>query len=585
MKRLLFWLSALILFSFASCTPVSYPDSGYSSYSSQDVRSADPQWQVASGVRKAIVSFSPIVGAENLILEVKGESGEEKSYGITSSDFYHSRFQKEIKGLKPETSYSLSLVSLSKEGDVKIEKEYSFTTGDTSEERPEYEVDAYLYRRNETSAEIKFSLTSSLYYRIVMWEEGKEENAEESVFLSSGFNSTYTFTDLNPSSTYHLSLQHGYREGEWGVMKKEITIPPYSIPESMILSLSGETFSLTGNTEGRELYMLKRGDRSFLLPLSNPESFSIPLSMLNSLEKGEYYVVERNGGSVEKKSNALTYISPIICREEIGESSITLYWSDSEDIIYDGRIEVEKKGENRVVQTPIFPSVVSEGGEAKVEIGKLASNTTYNLSIRATFPGGEEKSTNLSFTTGSYAGHYTWYGYPSDGKRSAFSVDVIQAPSDSAYPYYIYVSSEDPAYDGSAHRIMPLLDEVEPGYKPISGNISYSSTSEPYMKAYRWNASKWNKTSLSPSYWRPERVVLDGDSVSSYVYSRAMGMDLTTKTSFVFRTVDGKKELVFTNVGEGQGAGFVNVGLFTNPQPSVGLDKYSFVLSYEGEVK
>ena len=173
MKRLLFWLSALILFSFVSCTPVSYPDSGYSSYSSQDVRSADPQWQVASGVRKAIVSFSPIVGAENLILEVKGESGEEKSYGITSSDFYHSRFQKEIKGLKPETSYSLSLVSLSKEGDVKIEKEYSFTTGDTSEERPEYEVDAYLYRRNENSAEIKFSLTSSIYYRIVMWEEGK----------------------------------------------------------------------------------------------------------------------------------------------------------------------------------------------------------------------------------------------------------------------------------------------------------------------------------------------------------------------------------------------------------------------------
>ena len=105
------------------------------------------------------------------------------------------------------------------------------------------------------------------------------------------------------------------------------------------------------------------------------------------------------------------------------------------------------------------------------------------------------------------------------------------------------------------------------------------------MKAYRWNASKWNKTALSPSYWRPERVVLDGDSVSSYVYCRAMGMDLTTKTSFVFRTVDGKKELVFTNVGEGQGAGFVNVGLFTNPEPFVGLDKYSFVLSYAGEVQ
>ena len=42
---------------------------------------------------------------------------------------------------------------------------------------------------------------------------------------------------------------------------------------------------------------------------------------------------------------------------------------------------------------------------------------------------------------------------------------------------------------------------------------------------------------------------------------------------------------MFTHVAEGQGATLVNVGLFTNPEPSVGLDKYSFVLSYEGEVK
>ena len=109
MKRLLFWLSALILFSFVSCTPVSYPDSGYSSYSSQDVRSADPQWQVASGVRKAIVSFSPIVGAENLILE--DPEDEEKRRAMESllptSTIPVSRKRSRALSLKPPTLYPL----------------------------------------------------------------------------------------------------------------------------------------------------------------------------------------------------------------------------------------------------------------------------------------------------------------------------------------------------------------------------------------------------------------------------------------------------------------------------------------------
>ena len=62
-------------------------------------------------------------------------------------------------------------------------------------------------------------------------------------------------------------------------------------------------------------------------------------------------------------------------------------------------------------------------------------------------------------------------------------------------------------------------------------------------------------------------------------------MNLYTKTQFSFRYRDGKKELVFYNAGEGSSAGFVNIGLFTNPEPSSGLDKYSFVLTkIEGEV-
>ena len=173
---------------------------------------------------------------------------------------------------------------------------------------------------------------------------------------------------------------------------------------------------------------------------------------------------------------------------------------------------------------------------------------------------------------------YAWLGYPSDGVRSAFWVDVKESP-EGDYPYYITISETDPAYDGNKYQVMPLIDDTLPSYAPIEGNIKYSDTSKEFMKAYRWNAKKWNKTTMSPSEWRPESTEIVGDSVTSIVYSKAMGMNLYTKTQFSFRYVDGKKELVFTNKGEGANAGFVNMGLFTNKNPSPGLDKYSFVLT------
>ena len=161
----------------------------------------------------------------------------------------------------------------------------------------------------------------------------------------------------------------------------------------------------------------------------------------------------------------------------------------------------------------------------------------------------------------------------------------VKESTDSAYPYYITVSENDPAFDGNKYMIMPLIDDSLSSYVPIEGNIKYRDESEEFMKAYKWNAKKWNKTAMAPSEWKPQSTVINGDSVTSLVYSKAVGMNLYTKTQFSFRYRDGKKELVFYNAGEGSSAGFVNIGLFTNPEPSPGLDKYSFVLTkIEGEV-
>ena len=363
-------------------------------------------------------------------------------------------------------------------------------------------------------------------------------------------------------------------------MKREVEIDKYRVPATMKLNVDGNTFTLDTSPSGKEIYLLSRSDRSFSYKIT-AEEFVIPTSILPSMEKDEYFAYNRTDNTL---SNAVSFTSPMKTEVTVTPDSITLEWEESEEALYFVSVKVINDNDKRVIPEPMVRDVESDGERAVLKLDKLVSNTNYEIEITFTLSDGASSTYKERVKTDSYVGTYVWLGYPSDGIRSAFWVDVKES-ADSAYPYYITVSDKDPAFDGNKYMIMPLIDDSLSSYVPIEGNIKYRDESEEFMKAYKWNAKKWNKTSMAPSEWKPQSTTINGDSVTSLVYSKAVGMNLYTKTQFSFRYREGKKELVFYNAGEGSSAGFVNLGLFTNPEPSPGLDKYSFVLTkIEGEV-
>ena len=556
-----------------SCTPVEYPSSSFSSSNIEETVKEDPQWRVEKGSKSAIISFSPLEGVDSYSLLLSSEKGE-KTYSVLPSSFSLSRFSREIKGLSPDTEYTLSLLVEAKGEKMTVEKTFSFQTESGGEDKLEYAPYAYCVKREENSAVIHFNLEDGLWYRMVLREKGEDIPQKEFVFSSSSFKGEYEITGLEEDKAYILGIEHGKKEGEWSVFRKELEIKKYTLPVEYSLSLDGSRFSISPYTEENEIYLLSPSDPSFYYKVTSAE-FTLPSSTLPSMTRCEFYTIDSITGAI---SNRVSYSTPIKTEASVTPSSITLKWIESEEALYFVSVEAQDKGGKRIIPDPVVGDVERDGEEVSLEIGKLVSNTNYSLSVTYTLPDGTSATKNEVIKTDSYVGTYAWLGYPSDGVRSAFWVDVKESP-EGDYPYYITISETDPAYDGNKYQVMPLIDDTLPSYAPIEGNIKYSDTSKEFMKAYRWNAKKWNKTTMSPSEWRPESTEIVGDSVTSIVYSKAMGMNLYTKTQFSFRYVDGKKELVFTNKGEGANAGFVNMGLFTNKNPSPGLDKYSFVLT------
>lgn len=562
-----------------SCTPIDYPSSDYSSASIEEVKTKDPMWSVEKGSKNAIVSFSPLEGVDSYSIILSQEGGDTRSFSVLPSSFSLGRFHREIKGLLPDTNYTLSLQVECGGEKGKVEESYAFTTEDSSSDKPEYAPYAFCEIRNETSATIHFNLEEGMWYRMVLYSE-EDIGSKEFVFHSSGYSDSYDILGLEESKSYTLTIQHGKKNGEWGIVKREVEIDKYRVPATMKLSVDGNTFTLDTSPSGKEIYLLSRSDRSFSYKIT-AEEFVIPTSILPSMERDEYFAYNRTDNIL---SNAVSFTSPMKTEVTVTPDSITLEWEESEEALYFVSVKVINDNDKRVIPEPMVRDVESDGERAVLKLDKLVSNTNYEIEITFTLSDGASSTYKERVKTDSYVGTYAWLGYPSDGIRSAFWVDVKDS-TDSAYPYYITVSEKDPAFDGNKYMIMPLIDDSLSSYVPIEGNIKYRDESEEFMKAYKWNAKKWNKTSMAPSEWKPQSTTINGDSVTSLVYSKAVGMNLYTKTQFSFRYREGKKELVFYNAGEGSSAGFVNIGLFTNPEPSPGLDKYSFVLTkIEGEV-
>lgn len=181
-----------------------------------------------------------------------------------------------------------------------------------------------------------------------------------------------------------------------------------------------------------------------------------------------------------------------------------------------------------------------------------------------------------------WTGTYQWV-YPGTApstKVENYTIEVVAkgktykglaGPSDaSEYPYYIYASELDSHYDGTQYRLMPLVDPVlDTTYVP-GQEVEYKDTSQSYMLTYRWNAGKWNSSSMSPSSWKIDKGPLDFPSLikrdiyKAQVVSKAVGASLITTSISEFMMVDGEKYMLFSN----SGSGIVNSNLYKNPSPN-----------------
>ena len=96
-----------------------------------------------------------------------------------------------------------------------------------------------------------------MWYRMVLYSED-DILSKEFVFQSSGYSDSYVISGLEESKSYTLTIQHGKRNGEWGVVKREVEIDKYRLPASMSLTVDGDTFSLDTSPSGKEIFLLSR---------------------------------------------------------------------------------------------------------------------------------------------------------------------------------------------------------------------------------------------------------------------------------------------------------------------------------------
>ena len=178
------------------------------------------------------------------------------------------RFYREIKGLKPDTTYSLTLEVESNGEKGEVEETFVFKTEDGSSDKPEYAPYAYCSKRNVDSAVIEFNLEEGMWYRMVL--HSKEEgdlDRKEFVFQSNGYDDSYTINGLKKDKAYVLTIQHGKQNGEWGVVKREVEIEKYRAEVFMTLSVSGSTFSLSEEVEEMRYISYQKAMDHFFIEL------------------------------------------------------------------------------------------------------------------------------------------------------------------------------------------------------------------------------------------------------------------------------------------------------------------------------
>lgn len=161
--------------------------------------------------------------------------------------------------------------------------------------------------------------------------------------------------------------------------------------------------------------------------------------------------------------------------------------------------------------------------------------------------------------SGEWNGIYKWVNptnKTNNGKCTEIVFEVKEVElGDGELSFEVY----DLSNPSSPRRMFPIELEPEGGYQWHDWNENSVIADN-----YRFNAGKFNTTSITPSKWKVKLLVRDGHTGSCIVESKA-GLAVKTENSFKLRynSSKGRMELAFTM----DGSGVASWGLFYNPAP------------------
>lgn len=638
-KGIFFFLC--ILFLFASCEPVNRTD--LTSPPVDNNAKTTATVSKTNDPKNLVISFDLVENASSYQVyaaEAKGSDGTKlgleaiEPVSVSSSDFSGGKYRATLSGFVPGGSYDIFVQAKNNANSdwvtVWKDKYTVAAASPSSAEAPTYKIEP---NNSKTSLSVYVNSTVGYKYLVTLTENtpatASARAAGSNVLRSdikkgNGNEIEFSF-GTKENSSYAMSISYAYiTASDESLINNESSSTAESTAE-VDMSLFDNNISITYDDKTGEFTVssLPDGTKSVMISdydgdissasvaVSGSETVKIDSSeFIKGLEHGYFYAYATTdeGKIYTSISNVWCFRNPIYTEDDVKAAAnwqtFNLDWDISSSIEATYSVNVKKSAED----TSTVPEDPSRNIEATVNASGisftgLSSRTKYTAEVKIKTSDNESCVFTIPFETKSFAGTYKWSAGSAgnnSGKCVDFIVDVTDAPAESAYQYYVYVNKDDSynkEHKDKFYRMLPLIDSKE----TITEKIDFKNPGkyESENTSYQWNYEKWSTMSATINFWYPCAMEKSGSSyvqktgkenlnyrdyvltnVTTNASALFMKTDANTNTSWTFRETNGKPEIIFRNEGEG----LASIGMFKNPAPQAGLDEWSFLLSYAGEV-
>lgn len=638
-KGIFFFLCALVLLS--SCEPVNRTD--LTSPPVDNNAKTTATVSKTNDPKNLVISFGLVENASSYQVyasEAKGEDGTKlgleaiEPVSVSSSDFSGGKYKAMLSGFVPGGSYDIFVQARNNANSdwvtVWKDKYTVAAASPSSAEAPTYKIEP---NNSKTSLSVYVNSTVGYKYLVTLTENtpatASARAAGSNVLRSdikkgNGNEIEFSF-GTNKDSSYAMSISYAYiTASDESLINNESSSTAESTAE-VDMSLFDNKISITYDDKTGEFTVSNLPDGTKSVMISDYDgdisSASVAISdssntvkidsseFIKGLEHGYFYAYATTdeGKIYTSISNVWCFRNPIYTEDDVKAAAnwqtFNLDWDISSSIEATYSVNVKKSAED----TSTVPEDPSRNIEATVNasgisVTGLSSRTKYTAEVKIKTSDNESCVFTIPFETKSFAGTYKWSASSAgnnSGKCVDFIVDVTDAPAESAYQYYVYVNKDDSynkEHKDKFYRMLPLIDSKE----TITEKIDFKNPGkyESENTSYQWNYEKWSTMSATINFWYPCAMEKSGSSYiqtsskenlnyRDYVLTNVttnatsiIPVDANTNTSWTFRETNGKPEIVFRNEGEG----LAKIGMFKNPAPQAGLDEWSFLLSYAGEV-